>query len=127
MAVMEIKKSKARQREIISYIANNDVELNELLKLQKELNNLMKENTEEKQKTYWSKTFDRVVRNKKWAEITIREFADLRNAGLTCYAIAEHFKVSKSTVLNYTQRNKKEYYKLFDMDEYQKNKEIWND
>ncbi|HBJ8649600.1 TPA: DUF2481 family protein, partial [Listeria monocytogenes] len=28
MAVMEITKSKARQREIISYIANNDVELN---------------------------------------------------------------------------------------------------
>ncbi|ECV1050863.1 DUF2481 domain-containing protein, partial [Listeria monocytogenes] len=27
MAVMEITKSKARQREIISYIANNDVEL----------------------------------------------------------------------------------------------------
>lgn len=45
-------KNKARQREIISYIANNDVELDELLKLQKELNNLMKENTEEKQKTY---------------------------------------------------------------------------
>ncbi|HAA0114698.1 TPA_asm: DUF2481 domain-containing protein, partial [Listeria monocytogenes] len=55
------------------------------------------------------------------------EFADLRNAGLTCYAIAEHFKVSKSIVFNYTQRNKKEYYKLFDMDEYQRNKEIWND
>ncbi|EIX8067801.1 DUF2481 family protein, partial [Listeria monocytogenes] len=27
MTVMEITKSKARQREIISYIANNDVEL----------------------------------------------------------------------------------------------------
>ncbi|EAG7541077.1 DUF2481 domain-containing protein, partial [Listeria monocytogenes] len=109
------------------YIANNDVELNELLKLQKELNNLMKENTEEKQKTYWTKTFDRIVKKKKWAEITVREFADLRNAGLTCYAIAEHFKVSKSTVLNYTQRNKKEYYQIFDMNEYQRNKEIWND
>lgn len=120
-------KNKARQREIISYIANNDVELDELLKLQKELNNLMKENTEEKKKVYWSKTFDRVVKNKKWAEITIREFADLRNAGLTCYAIAEHFKVSKAVVFNYTQRNKKEYYQIFDMNEYQKNKEIWND
>ncbi|EGL4216689.1 DUF2481 family protein [Listeria monocytogenes] len=107
MAVMEMTKNKERQREIIGYIANNDVELGELLKLQKELNNLMKENTEEKQKTYWTKTFDRIVKKKKWAEITIREFADLRNAGLTCYAIAEHFKVSKSTVLNYTQRNKK--------------------
>lgn len=32
---MEMTKSKARQREIISYIANNDVELEELLKLQK--------------------------------------------------------------------------------------------
>lgn len=127
MAVMEITKSKARRREIISYIANNDVELNELLKLQKELNQLMNENTIEKQKTYWTKTFDRIVKKKKWAEITIREFADLRNAGLTCYAIAEHFKVSKSTVLNYTQRNKKEYYQIFDMNEYQKNKEIWND
>ncbi|HAK0948391.1 TPA: DUF2481 domain-containing protein [Listeria monocytogenes] len=127
MTVMEMTKNKARQREIISYIANNDVELNELLKLQKELNNLMKENTEEKQKTYWTKTFDRIVKKKKWAEITIHEFADLRNAGLTCYAIAEHFKVLKSTVLNYTQRNKKEYYQIFDMNEYQKNKEIWND
>ncbi|EKM9274005.1 DUF2481 family protein [Listeria monocytogenes] len=127
MTVMEMTKSKERQREIIGYIANNDVELGELLKLQKELNNLMKENTEEKQKTYWTKTFDRIVKKKKWAEITIREFADLRNAGLTCYAIAEHFKVSKSTVLNYTQRNKKEYYQIFDMNEYQKNKEIWND
>ena len=120
-------KNKERQREIIGYIANNDVELGELLKLQKELNNLMKENTEEKQKTYRTKTFDRIVKKKKWAEITIREFADLRNAGLTCYAIAEHFKVSKSTVLNYTQRNKKEYYQIFDMNEYQRNKEIWND
>ncbi|EJD3905646.1 TPA: DUF2481 family protein [Listeria innocua] len=127
MAVMEMTKNKERQREIIGYIANNDVELGELLKLQKELNNLMKENTEEKQKTYWTKTFDRIAKKKKWAEITIREFADLRNAGLTCYAIAEHFKVSKSTVLNYTQRNKKEYYQIFDMNEYQKNKEIWND
>ncbi|EHQ3842295.1 TPA: DUF2481 family protein [Listeria monocytogenes] len=127
MTVMEMTKSKARHREIISYIANNDVELDELLKLQKELNNLMKENTEEKQKTYWTKTFDRIVKKKKWAKITVREFADLRNAGLTCYAIAEHFKVSKSTVLNYTQRNKKEYYQIFDMNEYQKNKEIWND
>ncbi|EPD2041030.1 DUF2481 family protein [Listeria monocytogenes] len=127
MAVMEMTKNKERQREIIGYIANNDVELGELLKLQKELNNLMKENTEEKQKTYWTKTFDRIVKKKKWAEITIREFADLRNAGLPCYAIAEHFKVSKSTVLNYTQRNKKEYYQIFDMNEYQKNKEIWND
>ncbi|KHK31485.1 hypothetical protein I619_14814 [Listeria monocytogenes SHL010] len=130
MAVMEITKitkSKARQREIISYIANNDVELDDLLDLQKELNQLMNENTIEKQKTYWTKTFDRIVKKKKWADITIREFADLRNAGLTCYAIAEHFKVSKSIVFNYTQRNKKEYYKLFDMDEYQRNKEIWND
>ncbi|ELA3345042.1 DUF2481 family protein [Listeria monocytogenes] len=127
MTVMEMTKNKARQREIISYIANNDVELNELLKLQKELNNLMKENTEEKQKTYWTKTFDRIVKKKKWPEITIREFADLRNAGLTCYAIAEHFKVSKAVVFNYTQRNKKEYYQIFDMNEYQKNKEIWND
>lgn len=50
MTVMEITKSKARQREIISYIANNDVELDELLKLQKELNQLMNENTIEKQK-----------------------------------------------------------------------------
>ncbi|EPW0981629.1 DUF2481 family protein, partial [Listeria monocytogenes] len=113
--------------EIISYIANNDVELEELLKLQKELNQLMNENTIEKQKTYWTKTFDRIVKKKKWAEITIREFADLRNAGLTCYAIAEHFKVSKAVVFNYTQRNKKEYYQIFDMNEYQKNKEIWND
>ncbi|HAA3643358.1 TPA_asm: hypothetical protein GHE90_10290 [Listeria monocytogenes] len=127
MTVMEMTKSKARQREIISYIANNVVELEELLKLQKELNNLMKENTEEKQKTYWTKTFDRIVKKKKWAEITIHEFADLRNAGLTCYAIAEHFKVSKAVVFNYTQRNKKEYYQIFDMNEYQKNKEIWND
>ncbi|WP_187992162.1 DUF2481 family protein, partial [Listeria innocua] len=54
MAVMEVTKSKARQREIISYIANNDVELDELLKLQKELNQLMNENTIEKQKTYWT-------------------------------------------------------------------------
>ncbi|EAF4458008.1 DUF2481 domain-containing protein [Listeria monocytogenes serotype 1/2a] len=122
MTVMEMTKSKARQREIISYIANNDVELEELLKLQKELNQLMNENTMEKQKTYWTKTFDRIVKNKKWAEITI-----LRNAGLTCYAIAEHFKVSKAVVFNYTQRNKKEYYQIFDMNEYQKNKEIWND
>ncbi len=51
MAVMEITKitkSKARQREIISYIANNDVELDDLLDLQKELNQLMNENTIEK-------------------------------------------------------------------------------
>lgn len=68
MAVMEMTKNKERQREIIGYIANNDVELDELLKLQKELNNLMKENTEEKQKTYWTKTFDRIVKKKKMGE-----------------------------------------------------------
>lgn len=68
MAVMEITKitkSKARQREIISYIANNDVELDDLLDLQKELNQLMNENTIEKQKTYWTKTFDRIVKKEK--------------------------------------------------------------
>lgn len=64
MTVMEITKSKARQREIISYIANNDVELDDLLDLQKELNQLMNENTIEKQKTYWTKTFDRIVKKK---------------------------------------------------------------
>ncbi|EAE4346485.1 DUF2481 family protein [Listeria monocytogenes] len=127
MAVMEVTKSKARQREIISYIANNDVELDDLLDLQKELNNLMKENTEEKKKVYWSKTFDRVVKNKKWYRVTATELAELRNAGLSIAIIAEHFSVTKSVVFNYTQRNKKEYYQIFDMNEYQKNKEIWND
>ncbi|EAC8843106.1 DUF2481 domain-containing protein [Listeria monocytogenes] len=127
MTVIEIAKNKERQREIISFINDNEVELSELLKLQKELNKLMKENTEEKQKTYWSKTFDRVVGNKKWDEITIYEFVELRHAGLSGYAIAEHFGISRSVVFNYTRNNRTDYYQLFDMGEYQRNKEIWND
>ncbi|EAD4262083.1 DUF2481 family protein [Listeria marthii] len=127
MAVMEMTKNKARQREIISYITNNDVELDELLKLQKELNNLMKENTEEKKKVYWSKTFDRVVKNKKWNRVTVSELAELRNAGLSIANIAEHFRVTQSVVFNFTQKNKVEYYKIFDKDTFQKSKEMWND
>ncbi|MBC2012321.1 DUF2481 family protein [Listeria marthii] len=127
MAVMEITKNKARQREIISYITNNDVELNELLKLQKELNELMKENTEEKKKVYWSKTFDRVVKNKKWNRVTVSELAELRNSGLSIANIAEHFRVTQSVVFNFTQKNKVQYYKIFDKDTFQKSKEMWND
>ncbi|HAO6541602.1 DUF2481 family protein [Listeria cossartiae] len=127
MAVMEMTKNKARQREIISYITNNDVELDELLKLQKELNELMKENTEEKKKVYWSKTFDRVVKNKKWNRVTVSELAELRNAGLSIANIAEHFRVTQSVVFNFTQKNKVEYYKIFDKDTFQKSKEMWND
>lgn len=127
MAVMEMTKNKARQREIISYITNNDVELGELLKLQKELNELMKENTEEKKKVYWSKTFDRVVKNKKWNRVTVSELAELRNAGLSIANIAEHFRVTQSVVFNFTQKNKVEYYKIFDKDTFQKSKEMWND
>ncbi|EHG8227973.1 DUF2481 family protein [Listeria monocytogenes] len=127
MAVMEMTKNKARQREIISYITNNDVELDELLKLQKELNELMKENTEEKKKVYWAKTFDRVVKKKKWSRVTITELAELRNAGLSIANIAEHFRVTQSVVFNFTQKNKVEYYKIFDKDTFQKSKEMWND
>ncbi|MCD2247801.1 DUF2481 family protein [Listeria marthii] len=127
MAVMEMTKNKARQREIISYLTNNDVELNELLKLQKELNELMKENTEEKKKAYWSKTFDRVVKNKKWNRVTVSELAELRNAGLSIANIAEHFRVTQSVVFNFTQKNKVQYYKIFDKDTFQKSKEMWND
>ncbi|MBC1807638.1 DUF2481 family protein [Listeria sp. FSL L7-0993] len=127
MAVMEMTKNKARQREIISYITNNDVELDELLKLQKELNELMKENTEEKKKVYWAKTFDRVVKKKKWNRVTITELAELRNAGLSIANIAEHFRVTQSVVFNFTQKNKVEYYKIFDKDTFQKSKEMWND
>ncbi|EHG1697628.1 DUF2481 domain-containing protein [Listeria monocytogenes] len=127
MAVMEMTKNKARQREIISYITNNDVELDELLKLQKELNELMKENTEEKKKVYWSKTFDRVVKKKKWNRVTVSELAELRNAGLSIANIAEHFRVTQSVVFNFTQKNKVQYYKIFDKDTFQKSKEMWND
>ncbi|MGP0628058.1 DUF2481 family protein [Listeria monocytogenes] len=127
MAVMGMTENKARQRKIISHLVSENLSLSKRKELQKELNRLMKENTEEKQKTYWSKTFDRIVRKKNWEEITLNEFIELRHAGLSGYAIAEHFKVSKAVVFNYTQRNKKEYYQIFDMNEYQKNKEIWND
>ncbi len=54
MAVMEITKSKARQREIISYIANNDVELEELLKLQKEYYQIFDMNEYQKNKEIWN-------------------------------------------------------------------------
>ncbi|MBV1186284.1 DUF2481 family protein, partial [Listeria monocytogenes] len=45
MAVMEVTENKARQREIISYITNNDLPHNELKELQRELNQLMNRNT----------------------------------------------------------------------------------
>ncbi|EIF5040302.1 DUF2481 family protein [Listeria monocytogenes] len=127
MAVMGMTKNKARQREIISHLLSENLSLSKRKELQKELNRLMKENTEEKQKTYWSKTFDRVVGNKKWEEITLNEFIELRHAGLSGYAIAGHFGITRAVVFNYTRNNRTEYYQLFDMNEYQKNKEIWND
>lgn len=127
MAVMEITKNKARQREIISHLVSENLSLSKRKELQKELNRLMKENTEEKQKTYWSKTFDRVVGNKKWEDITLNEFIELRHAGLSGYAIADHFGISRAVVFNYTRNNRTEYYRLFDMREYQKNKEMWSD
>ncbi|EAF2285106.1 DUF2481 domain-containing protein [Listeria monocytogenes] len=55
MAVMEVTENKARQREIISYITNNDLPHNELKELQRELNQLMNRNTEEKKKNYMKK------------------------------------------------------------------------
>ncbi|AGR12563.1 TPA: DUF2481 family protein [Listeria monocytogenes] len=127
MAVMGMTKNKARQREIISHLLSENLSLSKRKELQKELNRLMKENTEEKQKTYWSKTFDRVVGNKKWEEITLNEFIELRHAGLSGYAIAGHFGITRAVVFNYTRNNRTEYYQLFDMREYRKNKEMWSD
>ncbi|EAC4852526.1 DUF2481 family protein [Listeria monocytogenes] len=127
MAVMGMTENKARQREIISHLVSGNLSLSKRKELQKELNRLMKENTEEKQKTYWSKTFDRVVGNKKWEEITLNEFIELRHAGLSGYAIAGHFGITRAVVFNYTRNNRTEYYQLFDMREYQKNKEMWSD
>ncbi|EAF9090184.1 DUF2481 domain-containing protein [Listeria monocytogenes] len=63
-------------------------------------------------------TADTAIKKLRNRSMSIRQMAN---------AIAEHFKVSKAVVFNYTQRNKKEYYQIFDMNEYQKNKEIWND
>lgn len=124
---MGMTKNKARQREIISHLLSENLSLSKRKELQKELNRLMKENTEEKQKTYWSKTFDRVVGNKKWEEITLNEFIELRHAGLSGYAIAGHFGITRAVVFNYTRNNRTEYYQLFDMREYRKNKEMWSD
>ncbi|EHQ5232140.1 DUF2481 family protein, partial [Listeria monocytogenes] len=81
MAVMGMTENKARQRKIISHLVSENLSLSKRKELQKELNRLMKENTEEKQKTYWSKTFDRIVRKKNWEEITLNEFIELRHAG----------------------------------------------
>ncbi|EKZ1508342.1 DUF2481 family protein [Listeria monocytogenes] len=127
MAVMGMTENKARQREIISHLLSENLSLIKRKELQKELNRLMKENTEEKQKTYWSKTFDRIVRKKNWEEITLNEFIELRHAGLSGYAIADHFGITRAVVFNYTRNNRTEYYRLFDMREYQKNKEMWSD
>ncbi|EJB1149059.1 DUF2481 family protein [Listeria monocytogenes] len=127
MAVMGMTENKARQRKIISHLVSENLSLSKRKELQKELNRLMKENTEEKQKTYWSKTFDRIVRKKNWEEITLNEFIELRHAGLSSYAIADHIGISRAVVFNYTRNNRTEYYRLFDMREYQKNKEMWSD
>ncbi|EHQ5232117.1 DUF2481 family protein, partial [Listeria monocytogenes] len=39
----------------------------------------------------------------------------------------DHFGISRAVVFNYTRNNRTEYYRLFDMREYQKNKEMWSD
>lgn len=127
MAVLEVTENKARQREIISYITNNDLPHNELKELQRELNQLMNRNTEEKKKNYWNKTIKRFIGNKQWNDITVAEFVEIRHAGVPGDAIADYFKIARSTIFNFTQRNKEEYHRRFSTGIYHKSKEFWND
>ncbi|HBI2221603.1 TPA: DUF2481 family protein [Listeria monocytogenes] len=127
MAVLEVTENKARQREIISYITNNDLPHNELKELQRELNQLMNSNTEEKKKDYWNKTIKRFIGNKQWNDITVAEFVEIRHAGVPGDAIADYFKIARSTIFNFTQRNKEEYHRRFNTGIYHKSKEFWND
>ncbi|HAA1162490.1 TPA_asm: hypothetical protein GD612_08605 [Listeria monocytogenes] len=127
MAVMEVTENKVRQREIISYITNNDLPHNELKELQRELNQLMNRNTEEKKKNFWNKTIKRFIGNKQWNDITVAEFVEIRHAGVPGDAIADYFKIARSTIFNFTQRNKEEYHRRFNTGIYHKSKEFWND
>ncbi|EAE2948578.1 DUF2481 family protein [Listeria monocytogenes] len=127
MAVMEVTENKARQREIISYITNNDLPHNELKELQRELNQLMNRNTEEKKKNFWNKTIKRFIGNKQRNDITVAEFVEIRHAGVPGDAIADYFKIARSTIFNFTQRNKEEYHRRFNTVIYHKSKEFWND
>ncbi|EAC5052003.1 DUF2481 domain-containing protein [Listeria monocytogenes] len=127
MAVLEVTENKARQREIISYITNNDLPHNELKELQRELNQLMNRNTEEKKKNFWNKTIKRFIGNKQWNDITVAGFVEIRHAGVPGDAIADYFKIARSTIFNFTQRNKEEYHRRFSTGIYHKSKEFWND
>ncbi|EHC6275918.1 DUF2481 domain-containing protein [Listeria monocytogenes serotype 1/2b] len=127
MTVLEITRNKSRQKEIINYITNNDLPLWELKELQRELNQLMNSNTNEKKKHYWDKALKQLVGNKSWNNITMAEFVEMKHAGIPAYAIADYFEISKATIFNFTQKNRKEYQCRFKPETYRKSRELWDD
>lgn len=87
----------------------------------------MNRNTEEKKKDYWNKTIKRFIGNKQWNDITVAEFVEIRHADVPGDAIADYFKIARSTIFNFTQRNKEEHHRRFNTGIYHKSKEFWND
>ncbi|ECJ9747518.1 DUF2481 domain-containing protein [Listeria monocytogenes] len=83
MEVLEMAENKERQREIISYLINENLPFADREVLQKELNDLMNTNTEEKMRTWMKKEARAIVGNRNWENMNIIEFVKLRHAGLT--------------------------------------------
>lgn len=104
--VLEMTENKERQREIISYLINENLPFADRKVLQKELNDLMNTNTEEKMRTWMKKEARAIVGNRNWENMNIIEFVKLRHAGLTQSEIADFFNVSKSKMDNFEQLEK---------------------
>ncbi|EGP2705500.1 DUF2481 domain-containing protein [Listeria monocytogenes] len=112
MAVLEMTENKERQREIISYLINENLPFADRKVLQKELNDLMNTNTEEKMRTWMKKEARAIVGNRNWENMNIIEFVKLRHAGLTQSEIADFFNVSKSKMDNFVAiRENRSYYR----------------
>ncbi|UVW24732.1 DUF2481 family protein [Listeria innocua] len=129
MAVMEMTENKERQREIISYLINENLPFADRKVLQKELNDLMNTNTEEKMRTWMKKEARAIVGNRNWENMNIIEFVKLRHAGLTQSEIAGFFNVSKSKMDNFVaiRENRSYYRKNFVYDLHRIARENWTD
>ncbi|EAA0417378.1 TPA_asm: hypothetical protein GHG98_13565 [Listeria monocytogenes] len=127
--VLEMTENKERQREIISYLINENLPFADRKVLQKELNYLMNTNTEEKMRTWMKKEARAIVGNRNWENMNIIEFVILRHAGLTQSEIADFFNVSKSKMDNFVaiRENRSYYRKNFVYDLHRIARENWTD
>ncbi|EUJ56433.1 DUF2481 family protein [Listeria fleischmannii] len=122
-----ISENKKRQFEIIEIITENpNMNLNELLKLQRELKQLMNENTRAKKLEILKYKIASGIWNKdKYGCISIKTIAEMRNAGLDIAFMAKYFGISKSSLNNCIYNDRKAYRKHFNKDLSSKNKQFW--